>query len=163
MEHWTDDEKMLATLQKVSHDNIEGARKALIDLHQVLPEVCLEINTRQAARIMLNAARHKVKDMEAHGVLPELQANMMIAQVEAQTRQLYAPSRIWHAPSLIWHAPSLIWHASSLIRHAPSLIRQVETQMRKLQLAKTTIELSKEKVRAALGMRCRIRKEKVPH
>ena len=81
IEHWTDDKKMLELLQKVSHDNMDGARKALIDLHQVLPEVCVAVNTRQAARIMLNAARKKVKDMEAHGVLPELQANMMIAQV----------------------------------------------------------------------------------
>ena len=88
LEHWTEDEKMLALLHKVSHDNIEGARKALIDLHQVLPEVCVEVNTRQAARIMLNAARKKIVSMESHGVLPEIQANMMIAQVETQMRKL---------------------------------------------------------------------------
>jgi hypothetical protein len=84
VENWTGDEKMLALLHQITQDNLEGAREALIDLHQLLPEVCIDANTRQAARLMLNAARRQVKDMEAQGVLPKMQANMMVAQVETQ-------------------------------------------------------------------------------
>ena len=75
-------------MQQVVHDNIDGASKALIDLHQVLPEVCISINTKQASRIMLNAAREKVQDLQHHGMLPATQAASMIDTVETQMRKL---------------------------------------------------------------------------
>ncbi len=88
VEHWTDDAKLKEELRRVMHVNAEGARRSLIDLQEVLPEVCLAVNTRQAARLMLNATREKVKEMEDHGQLPGPQAKAMRLQVETQMRKL---------------------------------------------------------------------------
>ena len=88
VEHWTTDAKHLAILHEVMHDNAEGAKMALIHLQEVLPEVCLTVNTRQAARLMLNATREKVHSLEEAGMLPEPQAKAMVAQVETQMRTL---------------------------------------------------------------------------
>ena len=88
VEHWTHDHELVSMLHEVLHENAEGARKSLIDLQEVLPEVCLTVNTRQAARLMLNATREKVQALEAQGMLPEPQAKAMVAQVETQMRKL---------------------------------------------------------------------------
>ena len=57
------------------------SRVVLIRLQEVLPEVCLAVNTRQAARLMLNATPEKINHLEEAGALPEPQAKAMIAQV----------------------------------------------------------------------------------
>ena len=88
VEHWTHDPKLLSSLHEVLHENAEGARKSLIDLQEVLPEVVLTVNTRQAARLMLNATREKVHALETQGLLPEPQAKAMVSQVEIQMRKL---------------------------------------------------------------------------
>ena len=54
----------------------------------MLPEVCLAVNTRQAARLMLNKTREKITALEEHGALPDTQAKMMTNQVETQMRKL---------------------------------------------------------------------------
>ena len=46
------------------------------------------VNTRQAARLMLNKTREQVHHLEEAGMLPELQAKAMVAQVETQMRKL---------------------------------------------------------------------------
>jgi len=86
--HWTHDSTLISKLHEVLHENAEGARMSLIDLQEVLPEVSLEVNTRQAARLMLNKARENVNALEAAGSLPEPQAKAMVAQVETQMRKL---------------------------------------------------------------------------
>ena len=88
VEHWTHDPALMHSLHEVLHENAEGARMALIHLQEVLPEVSLTVNTRQAARLMLNATREKVQALEAQGALPEPQAKAMVAQVETQMRKL---------------------------------------------------------------------------
>jgi len=88
IDHWTTNEKHLSTLQHVMHENMEGARKSLERLQDVLPEVIIDVNTRQAARIMLNTTREKIQGLETAGMLAAPQAAKMVAQVETQMRRL---------------------------------------------------------------------------
>ena len=88
IDHWTTNEKHLSLLQHVMHENMEGARKSLERLQDVLPEVIFDVNTRQAARIMLNSTREKIQGLETAGMLAAPQAAKMVEQVETQMRRL---------------------------------------------------------------------------
>ena len=94
VEHWTTDERHRALLHDVMHANMEGARKSLERLQDVLPEVLIDVNTRQAARLMLNSTREQVQGLEEKGMLAEPQAKKMIEQVETQMRRL----QLWSMP-----------------------------------------------------------------
>lgn len=82
-----------------AHDDINKARKQLLDIQRAFPEISSSITTNQTARIVLNGQRRMVHHLEEEGMLDDKEAERLVKAIETQMKKLLFSSAAIDLPN----------------------------------------------------------------